>query len=206
MPLQNRVDPFGQLIAVPARGTVLGNRGGKFHRDDRTLGKRRQVSRTWICCRLEFNGRHRDVWGKYYTELFFLDEVTAFAAGHRPCFECRRKDAEHFAGLWPSHGHHPGRPRAAEMDRILHAERGDGYSKRKHSMSIDDLPDGTMIELGGAAWAIRGRKLLRWTAEGYGDRRPRPQNTEVLVLTPPSIIKVLAAGYPLQWHPSSASA
>ena len=93
MPLQNRVDPFGELFADSARGRFFGNRGGRFHTDDRTLTRRRWVSRTWICCVLEFKNRHRDVWGRSYTELFFLDEVTALAAGHRPCFECRRRDA-----------------------------------------------------------------------------------------------------------------
>ena len=100
MPLANRVSPFGELLAVAARGTLLGNRGGRFHRDDKTLSSRRYATPTWICCRLQFNGRRREVWGNGYTELFFLDEVTAFAAGHRPCFECRRKDAEMFADLW----------------------------------------------------------------------------------------------------------
>src|ERR1700751_386195 len=145
MPLQNRVDAFGELIAVAARGTMLGNRGGRFHRGDRARGKRGHVSRAWICCRLEFNGRRREVWGKYYTELFFLDEVTAFSAGHRPCFEGRRKDAEAFAALWPCRTDPDCRPRAAEMDRILHSERLDGRLKRRHLMPIDDLPDGTMI-------------------------------------------------------------
>jgi len=93
MPLQNRVDPFGELFADRSRGLFLGNRGGRLHDDDRALGRRRWASRQWICCRLEFKDRHRKVWGKSYTELFFLDEVTALAAGHRPCFECRRNDA-----------------------------------------------------------------------------------------------------------------
>ena len=100
MPLQNRVDPFGELFAAPARGLFMGNRGGRIHTDDRKLTKRRWASRQWICCVLDFKSRQRDVWGRYYTELFFLDEVTALAAGHRPCFECRRKDAEAFAGAW----------------------------------------------------------------------------------------------------------
>ena len=96
MPLQNRVDPFGALHAVPARGALMGNRGGRFHLDDRALGKRRHASRRWICCVCEFRGRQRKVWGAGYTELFFLDEITALAAGHRPCFECRRADAMRF--------------------------------------------------------------------------------------------------------------
>jgi hypothetical protein len=143
------------------------------------------------------------VWGKYYTELFFLDEVTAFSAGHRPCFECRRKDAEAFAALWPG-PRNPGlRPRAAEMDLVLHSERLHGRLKRKHPMAIDDLPDGAMIDLNGFAWGICGKSLLRWTPQGYRERRPRPAGIEVSVLTPPSIVAVLAAGYPPQWHSSS---
>src|SRR6266511_2726230 len=100
MPLQNRVDPFGSLIATPARGAWFGNRGGRFHRDDRTLGGRQWASRQWICCALSFKARRHQVWGPGFTDLFFLDEVTAFAAGHRPCFECRRKDAVAFAAAW----------------------------------------------------------------------------------------------------------
>src|SRR5690242_19291681 len=100
MPLQNRVTPFGDLITTPARGLFMGNRGGRFHRDDRTLSGRRWTSRQWICCRLAFNDRRRQVWRTGYTELFFLDEVTALAAGHRPCFECRRADARAFAAAF----------------------------------------------------------------------------------------------------------
>src|SRR3979411_1146848 len=100
MPLQNRVDPFGELFATPARGLFFGNRGGRFHTDNKTLTRRRWASRQWICCLLKFKNRQRDVWGRYYTELFFLDEVTALAAGHRPCFECRRRDATAFAEKW----------------------------------------------------------------------------------------------------------
>src|SRR6185436_16785602 len=111
MPLQNRADPFGELFVTPARGLFMGNRGGRIHADDRTLTKRRWVSPQWICCRLEFNNRHRTVWGDSYTELFFLDEVTALAAGHRPCFECRRQDAEAFAESWARSFKQRARPR-----------------------------------------------------------------------------------------------
>jgi hypothetical protein len=100
MPLQNRVTPFGEFIATPARGLLMGNRGGRLHDDARTLGARRWASKQWICCNLDFDDRHRAVWANGYSELFFLDEVTAFAAGHRPCFECRRREAEHFAALF----------------------------------------------------------------------------------------------------------
>src|SRR5271167_1181290 len=117
-PLQNRVDPFGDFHATVARGTVMGNRGGRLHRDDRTLGTRRWTSKRWIVCRCEFRGRRRDVWGNGYTELFFLDESTALAAGHRPCFECRRDAAKAFLAAFPGAPTH-----ADAMDEVLHGER-----------------------------------------------------------------------------------
>jgi len=227
MPLPNRVDPFGELFASPARGTLFGNRGGRFHRDDQTLGTQRHVTRAWICCRLEFKGRRRDVWGSGYTELFFLDEVTAFAAGHRPCFECRRHDAQAFADFWARAKKLRARPRAAEMDAILHAERlsraGEshaalnirmteavsaayikhGRAKRRHRMRIDDLPDGAFIALDASAWAVRGGSLLHWTPSGYDTRKRRPKRIMADVLTPPAILAVLAAGYRPQWHESA---
>ena len=134
MPLQNRVDPFGELFATPARGTLfMGNRGGRIHTDERTLTTRRWASRQWICCVLDFKGRQRDVWGRYYTELFFLDEVTALAAGHRPCFECRRKDAEDFADAWRRRSSCArGRARRT-WTSVLQAERLDGRAKRAAS-------------------------------------------------------------------------
>jgi hypothetical protein len=202
MPLANRVDPFGELFATPARGLFMGNRGGKFHWDDQTLGRRRHVTRAWICCRLEFKNRHRNVWGRGYTELFFLDEVTALAAGHRPCFECRRRDAQAFADCWAHARKLRMRPRAAEMDIVLHRERLDERPKRRHSMPFDDLPDGAMIAREGVAWAVRGNALLHWTPAGYDARRPRPKKMMADVLTPLGIIRVLASGY-RPWHPSA---
>jgi len=201
MPLQNRVSPFGELVVTRARGTLFGNRGGKFHHDDKTLGARRWVSRQWICCVLEFRGRQRNVWGRYYTELFFLDEVTAFAAGHRPCFECRRKDAERFARLFSGKTK---RASAEVMDRVLHAERLDGKAKRIHRRNIDSLPDGAMIAFDGEVFAVRGEDLLQWTPSGYSQPKPRPRDLEVDVLTPPSIVSVLAQGYAPLWHHSGS--
>jgi hypothetical protein len=171
-----------------------------MHRADKTLGARRWASWQWICCKLEFNGRHRKVWGDSYTELFFLDEVTAFAAGHRPCFECRRKAAENFAALFSGKGR---RARAATMDTLLHAERLKGKAKRTHRQKIDALPDGAMVALDGEAFALRGRKLLSWTPEGYSGAKSRPRDLDVDVLTPPSILRVLAAEYQPIWHPSA---
>lgn len=178
----------------------MGNRGGKFHTDGRTLTGRRWVSRQWICCVLDFKDRQRDVWGRYYTELFFLDEVTGFAAGHRPCFECRRKDAERFARLFSGNKK---RASAAEMDAALHAERLDGRSKRTHRRKIDDLADGAMIARDGGAFVLRGKRLLRWTPSGYTDSKSRPRGIDVDVLTPPSILTVLVRGYTPLWHPSA---
>jgi hypothetical protein len=200
MPLQNRVDPFGELFASPARGTLMGNRGGRLHRADKTLASRRWASQQWICCRLDFNGRQRRVWGDSYTELFFLDEVTAFAAGHRPCFECRRQDADKFAKLFSGKTK---RASAAAMDKVLHAERLDGKIKRSTRRKIDTLPDGVMIAIGDEAFAVRGKKLLRWTPRGYEAAIPRPRKIAVEVLTPPSIVAVLKADYVPLWHRSA---
>jgi hypothetical protein len=202
MPLQNRVTPFGELVATPARGTLFGNRGGRFHRDDRTLGQRRWASRQWICCVLSFKGRQREVWGRYYTELFFLDEVTALAAGHRPCFECRRAAANSFAEKWAlTNG--TDFPYVDEMDRVLQAERLDGRAKRTHRMAVNKLPDGASVDMDGSAFAVRGSHLLRWSDSGYTDKITRPRGVTVDVLTPPSIVAILAAGYQPQWHPNA---
>jgi len=179
---------------------LMGNRGGRLHDGQRKLGARRWVSKQWICCRLEFNNRHRKVWGDSYTELFFLDEVTAFAAGHRPCFECRREEAQRFAGLFSGK---PKRASAPAMDKALHAQRLDGNAKRTHRHKVDTLPDGTMIAIGGNAFVVRGERLLPWMPSGYGRARARPRGLHVDVITPPSIVAVLAGGYRPLWHPSA---
>ena len=200
MPLPNRVDPNGNLIAVAARGMLMGNRGGRFHTGDKKLTGRRWVSRQWICCVLDFKNRHRTVFGDGYTELFFMDEVTAFAAGHRPCFECRRRDAEQFAALFSAKNE---RARAPAMDAVLHAERLAGKAKRMHRRKIDTLPDGAMVALDGEAFALRGGRLLRWTPSGYDETHRRPRGVDVAVLTPPSIVAVLKRGCRPLWHPSA---
>ena len=201
MPLQNRVSPFGELFAAPVRGTLMGNRGGRLHDAAKKLGARRWASKQWICCKLAFNNRHRKVWGDSYSELFFLDEVTAFAAGHRPCFECRRKDALQFATLFAGTRK---RAPAGAMDDTLHAERLVGHDKRMHRRGIDDLPDGAMIARDGEAFAVRGRTLLRWTPSGYAEANPRPRRGQVDVLTPPSMLRVLKRGYAPIWHRSTS--
>ena len=198
MPLQNRCDPFGALIATPARGPMMGNRGGKFHRDDRTLGKRRWSSRHWICCDLHYKTAKHDAMGRYYTSVFFLDEVTALAAGHRPCFFCRRKEAQHFLSLAAP-------PLMADAaDCILHEQR---FASRKTDVAQDcdvaDLPDGAMIAIDGAPYAVRGDRLLRWSFEGYGDARPRRTVQRATLITPPLFLTILANGFMPRGHDSA---
>jgi hypothetical protein len=203
VPLPNRVDPFGAIEAVPERGLMYGNRGGRFHRDDQTIGPRPWASRQWICCVLSFKGRRRTpLMASGFTELFFLDEVTALAAGHRPCFECRRADATRFAAAWARAKGLPAPPKAPAMDLVLHAERLDGRGKRVHSADIEDLPDGAMIVRDGRAWAVRGDVLLPWSYGGYG--RPERRGSGLAqVLTPPAMVAALREGFAPVWHPSS---
>jgi hypothetical protein len=198
-PLQNRVDPFGELVATSARGMLLGNRGGKFHRDDRTLGRRRWASKQWIACVCEFKQRRRVVWGAGYTQLFFLDEVTALAAGHRPCFECRRAEAEAFRACFGRGRRHS----APDMDVVLHQERLAAGGKRVFESSFAQLPDGVMVARAGRAYAVFGDALLPWSFEGYEAPRKRPREGAAQVLTPPAIVDVLAAGYHPRWAESA---
>ncbi|MBV1700869.1 MAG: hypothetical protein KGQ46_03505 [Hyphomicrobiales bacterium] len=195
----NRVDPFGQLQAVPARGEMMGNRGGRFHRDTQTLGTRHWASRQWICCLCRFKGRQRDVWGRYYTELFFLDEVTALAAGHRPCFECRREDALAF-----QHAFAQPKLRVAAMDAILHAERLDGRNKRLFPALFSSLPDGAMFAIGQQAFGVKHGLALAWSFSGYGAPQGLAGAQPVEVLTPPSMIAALRNGFKPRWHSSAA--
>ncbi len=189
MSLQNRVNPWGELVAAPERGTMMGNRGGKFHRGDRTLGKRRWASRHWICCDLHYKGLHHEAMGKGYTSLFFLDEVTALAAGHRPCFFCRRKDAKRFLGEM----------RADAFDRHLHGER----LTARGVAALRELPDSAVVEIGGDAFAVKGRHLLRWSFGGYTDMIARKSSMRARLLTPPLIVSILRGGYEPRWHESA---
>jgi hypothetical protein len=196
-PLQNRVDPFGELHAVATRGAMMGNRGGRIHRDDRTLLPRHWTSKRWIVCVCEFKGRRRDVWGRFYTELFFLDEPTALAAGHRPCFECRRAAAKAFLAAFPNSAGFG----ADALDEVLHRERLTDGRKRVWRSPLGTLPDGAMIVWEGSAHAVRGGRVARWSFEGYGAPLMLPTAIEVDVLTPPSTLGALAAGYRPQWAP-----
>jgi hypothetical protein len=212
MPLQNRVTPEGDIIATPHRGLMMGNRGGAFHLPGRTIGHRRWATRQWIACVLEFKGRHRPAMMQpnRYTELFFLDEATALAAGHRPCFECRRRDAEHFAALWGQMRGWPAPARAPEMDLALQAERvGAQGHKITYRAQLAALPDGTFIRLldGNTAqpYLFDRNNLFPWSPAGYGTPMPAPRRREVEVLTPRSIVAVLSAGYRPMLHPSAAA-
>jgi hypothetical protein len=213
MPLQNRVTPEGEIIATPHRGLFMGNRGGALHLPDRSLGARRWASRQWICCVLEFKGRHREVMQpNRYTELFFLDEATALAAGHRPCFECRRADAERFAELWARRGGKAQRERAPAMDEMLHAERVDGRQRKgTYRARRGDIPSGAFVRYArdgerARPYLVVGDHLLAWHPSGYRSLvMPAELGEEVEVLTPHSIVAVLAAGYRPILHPSAAA-
>jgi hypothetical protein len=205
MTLPNRVRPDGALFADPARGILFGNRGGRFH-DPRTqsLPRRIQASRQWICCVLSFKERRRQVWGRGYTELFFCDEVTAFAAGHRPCMECRRHDALAYRAALVQGLGLAQTPLFPEIDRILDGERRSGREKRRHVLPAADLPDGAVLlsEDGQEFLALRGDAALLWSPAGYIGRRKRPTGT-VTVLTPPATLAALRQGYQPLWHPSA---
>jgi hypothetical protein len=198
MPLQNRCDPFGALIATSARGTMMGNRGGKFHREDRTLSRRRWSSRHWICCDIHYKNRQHEAMGRYYTSVFFLDEVTALAAGHRPCFFCRRKEAQRFLALAAP-------PLMADgADRILHEQR---FASRRQTVTqeyaVATLPDGAMVAIDRTPYAVRGDQLLRWSFDGYNDARPRRAVQRATLVTPPLFVTILANGFQPRWHDSA---
>jgi hypothetical protein len=198
LPLQNRVTPFSELVADPARGLVYGNRGCLHDVDGRI--RRRYNGKRWIACRLQFRGRHREALQQpgRYTELFFLDEATAFAAGHRPCAECRREDYDRLSEIWSRL--HPGQIGADAIDAQLHGERVDPDSRaqRRHDAAIDDLPDGTLVLHESEPFLVLGRELRRWTPAGYAERTPRPVRGDAITLTPPSLVAVLRAG----WQPA----
>ena len=204
MGLQNRVDPGGAICFSPARGEFMGNRGGALHSADQRIVRTRK-SRSWIICLTEFKGWRRALMQSgRYTELFFLDEVTALAAGHRPCFECRRKDALAFAeAIGRDRGE--GRPAAPAIDHLLDAERRRSTDDPRRLLTPDavaTLPDGTMIRQGDRFHAVRGGKLLPWSFEGYD----APLGFEALtpapiyLATPPSTVAALRQGYLPAFH------
>jgi hypothetical protein len=205
MPLQNRVTPFGDLIAVPERGLMLGNRG-LLHNRERQIVRHSQVRR-WIVCVLEFRGRRREImYPGYYTELFFLDEATALSAGHRPCAECRRADYQRYRRAWATahSGSADNLPSADTMDEQLQQDRLEGRSgKKTYQADIATLPDGVFTARDGEAWLLWQSALHHWTPGGYDQRIPRPAHGEVIVLTPRATAGVIAAGYTPTVHSSA---
>jgi len=205
--LQNRVNPFGEILATDARGMFTGNRGVIHDPDSKTLLPRRWTTKAWIICVCDFRGRKRDVMGRNspsggagWTELFFLDEVTALAAGHRPCFYCRRERAKAFAAGFGNVA------KAREIDAVLHAERRASAGKPA-AMKLNEvlgLPDGAMVELDGKALALLGDKLLPWTFHGYDAAIDIASAESVFrLVTPQSTVSVLRNGYTPVWHGSA---
>jgi hypothetical protein len=198
VPLPNRVTPLGELIATPERGLVYGNRGC-LH-DARGEIRRPYATRRWIACRLCFRGRRRSplMAPGRFTELFFLDEATALAAGHRPCAECRRSDYNRFSDLWLRL--HPGQVGADAIDAQLNSERlAAGRRERLlHEASYRELPDGTFVLDAGAPHLVLASGLLTWSPGGYRERHRRPTNGRATVITPPSLVAILRSG----WSPS----
>lgn len=202
-PRRNRVTPFSDLIADPARGLYMGNRGCLHDADGQI--RRPWRGALWICCVTKFKDRRRTLMKPgCYTELFFLDEAVALAAGHRPCAECRRADYLVFRAAWDRAGL-PVAARAADMDRTLHQARLDPETRQQARLvqPVASLPDGAFIADGRQAYLVLGDRLLVWRPEGYGPAKPRPQGSAE-VLTPAPILAVLAAGYRPQVHPTAA--
>jgi hypothetical protein len=198
MPLQNRVDPFGAIFKTPARGTLMGNRGGALHNDRREI-VRGYKSRRWITCVLEFKDRHRRVMSpNRYTELFFLDEAVAFAAGHRPCAECRRERFTAFQNAWPNH-----ETRADDMDGVLHRARiGHRGAKVTYQAALRSLPNGSFAQIEGSPYLVWDDALFLWTPEGYSKKIPRTGRGTVTVLTPEPIVQCFRRGYTPAVHDS----
>src|SRR5437660_8952010 len=202
MPLQNRVAPFGDIVARQQRGMLTGNRGIIHDPATRTLLKRRWATKAWLTCVCELKGRRRDVMARRsWTELFFLDEAVALAAGHRPCFFCRREAAEAFRNAWAL-GRAVKLPPAPEMDAVLHSERLDHGRKRLHGLPgpADELPDGSAIAAADNAYILARGRAFRWTVHGYEGPLEIPRADAVL--TPSSTLGALRAGFRPRLHPS----
>jgi hypothetical protein len=202
-PARNRVTPYGDLAAIPLRGALTGNRGilhegreiVRFHQHD-----------SWVTCSLEYKGLRREQWVAHrMTWLFFHDEAVSFAAGHRPCALCRRNDYDRYRAAWAAALGGPA-PSAKEINRVLHGERivRRTHRRRLHEARARDLPDGVFVELDGAPHVLTGDAAVAWTVEGYGDPRARPRSGPLTVITPPSTVAALRAGYAPQIDPGSA--
>lgn len=206
MPLQNRVDPHGMIFASVARGTFMGNRGGALHNREREV-VRQYAGRRWITCLLEFKGRRRPVMSPgQYTELFFLDEAVALAAGHRPCAECRRDRFNAFRDAWIQSA----QPRERnsllvdEIDHELHRARMDNRKEKVvYQAALSSLPDGCFVQIEDSSYLVWGDTLLLWSPEGYLKKASRPRDQTVTILTPEPIVRCLRQGYRPEIHKSS---
>ncbi|WP_395448046.1 hypothetical protein ACHMW7_24605 [Aminobacter sp. UC22_36] len=216
MPLQNRVDPFGEIHPDPARGMFTGNRGILHDPATKTLLNKRWATKAWITCALHFKDARRVPMGRNrpggltgWTELFFLDEVTALAAGHRPCFYCRRERAKAYSAAY-AHAFGADDPKVGEIDAKLHAERlasgGKAIEVDRHGLSL--LPDGAMVSDGEADYAIHRGRALRWSFAGYSQGLGFDDfgTREMCVVTPATTLAVLRQGFEPEWHPSAARA
>jgi hypothetical protein len=210
VPAQNRVTPLGEIVAIPLRGAWTGNRG-ILHEGRRIV--RSHASDLWITCALQFRGRWREQWLPHrYTHLYFHDEAVSFAAGHRPCAECRRDAYRAYQRAWTNEvitargaagnavTSHADLATARQMNAALHAERivPGTHRRRLHEMSWPSLPDGTFVLEAGGPALVLGDAIVPWTHQGYGRRRPRPKTGTATVITPPSTVAVLRTGYPVQ--------
>ncbi|MBK3666047.1 hypothetical protein JJE66_33100 [Bradyrhizobium diazoefficiens] len=205
MPLQNRVTPTGEIIATPYRGLFTGNRGIIHDPATKTLLKKRWSTPAWLTCTCEFRGRRREVMAqRSWTELFFLDEATALAAGHRPCFYCRRDDANRFRAAWEK-GNRVHDVRMHDIDTVLHHERLDNGRKRLHEllMPLDQLPEGAMVQQDEESFLVTQGEALLWSPAGYV--RAEREFDHAMLLTPPSTLRTLNAGYKIVLHPTAAS-
>ena len=202
-PLQNRVTPFGDIVAISQRGMFTGNRGIIHDPTSKTLLDKRWATKTWLICTCDYKGRRRAVMtGRNWTELFFLDEAVGFAAGHRPCFRCRRDSAELFRNCW-SAATGVQEPTADEIDTTLHHERLDHGRRRVRPVrgTLGSLPDGTMVAANGSAFLLLAGFAHRWTNKGYA--APECLRHADELLTPPSTVAVLRAGYRPIFHPTT---
>ena len=208
MPLQNRVKPTGEIVSDPERGELMGNRGC-LHGPDRRLGTPRWRSKHWICCALDYKGVRRDPMppGRW-TALFFLDEATALAAGHRPCSYCRHAEFVSFARAWRRAHLLAEPPRAGEIDDRLHTERVEPRSRRQltRPAMVGHLPDGAMVRHEGMSALLMGERFLPWSFRGYGAPIALSGKTSVELLTPPATVATIAAGYVPRVHPSAFGA
>ncbi|HEY4023831.1 MAG TPA: hypothetical protein VGM75_34465 [Pseudonocardiaceae bacterium] len=204
-PARNRVTPMGDIVAIPLRGAWAGNRG-ILHSGTEIV--RFHASDLWITCALEFRGRWMPQWQPHrFTFLYFHDEAVSFAAGHRPCAECRRTSYNAYRSAWAD-GLGVDAPSAKAINRQLHGERivAGTHRRRSHELPWTDLPEGTFVVVEGVSAIVVGQELVTWTAEGYGARRARPKHGLAKVITPPSTVAVLRAGYPVQIDNTALSA